>query len=118
MSNLDAKKTAFMEWLTDIDGVFWLSEKDTTSIVDKAAEIFGSFSEKVSRPMQEEMSDLTKKTLEYMQWCKGYVTDYDIANYIDKSASTAGARRRDLRKYGYIVKPMKKGDTWFYQLQL
>jgi hypothetical protein len=127
---LDAKKTAFREWLKSVQLTFEVYGGPSTIIThlpsdiiklteDKAAEIFGSYTEKITRPMQEEMSEMTKKVLEFMSNALGgWVTDYDIAAYIDKSSSTAGARRRDLRKYGYNVKSKAIGNTHYYLLEL
>ena len=117
MSSIDAKKQAFREWLFENHS---LSEYNCTDIAYKAAEIFGSYTEKITRPMQEEMSAMTKKVLEFMD-CGGrggWVSDYDIAAYIDKSPATAGARRRDLRKYGYTVRSKAIGNTHYYLLEL
>lgn len=110
--NIDAKKAAFREWLQVYP---WTTTEDIEAIASKAVEIFGTYTQNVTRPMQENMPSLTKKVFDYMshgQW----VTDYDIACLIGKSEATAGARRRDLRKYGYTVKSQSKGNTWYHLL--
>lgn len=111
--NIDAKKAAFREWANHQQ---WYSHEVCDSIIDKAAEIFGEpYSKTIRREANGEMSKLQREVLDIMSNGNWY-SDYDLAALIGKSEATAGARRRDLRKFGYTVVSESNGGLWRHRI--
>lgn len=115
--NIDAKKAAFAQWIRAYFA--WeegSAEHDSSAIAQKAAEIFGEpYSKTIRREANGEMSKLQREVLDIMSNGNWY-TDYDLAALIGKSEATAGARRRDLRKFGYTVVSESNGGLWRHRI--
>jgi hypothetical protein len=111
--SLAAKKSAIGQWVSEN----YESEFFIDRLVDAAAKIFcpPRFSKAITSKRLP-VSRTHRRVIEFMQDGR-WVTDDDLAAFLHRRVEAAGARRRDLRKLGYVVasREVSKG-TWQHRL--
>ncbi len=113
-SALEAKKTRLRHYIDTHLGPNLL----TAQIVEEAASIFAPtrFSQAITSKRKRGMERSHRKAVEFMSGGR-WITDDNLAAYIGCRVEAAGARRRELKLFGYLVESRQVSPgTWQHRL--